>query len=375
MAYKKKLTALSLFSGGGGMDIGVLQAGFDVKASIEIDPFCCETLRYAVEKEKRKTKVIEQDIRTINPLELKEQLKLEGLDLLFGGPPCQAFSQIGKRQCLDDERGMLLFEMVRFAKALNPKAILIEQVKGLLNAPTEDGEVGGVFKRLLSQLEELDYVPKWKIIVAADYGVPQMRQRVFIVATKKPNGFEFPAPTHSDQQNITGLFPLPKYRTVGEVINDLPTPPRLNGVIPEDSHADVTPANDSFRINGVPEGSHLAKELHLPIEQRKTLGKKDTTKFRRLSRNEPSLTLRCGEIFYHPIENRYLTPREYMRIHGYPDNYVLKGPIRSRSGQVKYLDQHRQVANSVPPPLAFYLAQSIRKIIECQNSLKFSATP
>jgi DNA (cytosine-5)-methyltransferase 1 len=74
--------------------------------------------------------------------------------------------------------------------------------------------------------------------------------------------------------------------------------------------------------------------------------------------------LRCGEIFFHPLEDRYLTPREYLRIHGYPNDYILKGPIRGRSGQAKFLDQHRQVANSVPPPVAKALAMALCEILE-----------
>ena len=105
----------------------------------------------------------------------------------------------------------------------------------------------------------------------------------------------------------------------------------------------------------------------LVLEQIGGLTKKDTTKFLRLDRNRPSNTLRGGEIFYHPIEDRYLTPREYMRIHGYPDNYVLRGPIRGRTGAVRDLDQHRQIGNSVPPPLAKAVAIKIKEIIVCQK--------
>jgi DNA (cytosine-5)-methyltransferase 1 len=371
-----KMKAVSLFSGAGGMDVGIMQADFEVLACVEVDPHCCETLRAAAIREKRKTLILEDDIRTVAPENLMQYLGLRKgeLDLLCGGPPCQAFSQIGKRRALDDERGMLLFEMVRFAKVFRPKAILIEQVKGLLTAQTPDGKVGGVLEKLLDDLQGLDYVPKWKVILAADYGVPQLRQRVFIVATEKPNGFEFPPPTHGHGKQTVSLFPLPPYRTVGDALEGLSEPLPIKSYQPEDSHLDVTPKGDRRRINGVPEGSHLAKELHLPIEQRCNLTKKDTTKFKRLSRFEPSNTLRCGEIFFHPLENRYLTPREYMRIHGYPDDYLLKGPIRGRSGRVRSLDQHRQVANSVPPPLAYVLAKSIRRTLECQNSLKSSAT-
>lgn len=364
-----KHKALSLFSGAGGMDIGVMQAGFEVLACIEFDPYACETLRANISRQHRHTKVIEEDIRKVDPVELIKELGLKAgeLDLLCGGPPCQAFSQIGKRHSLSDERGLLLFEMTRFAEVFKPRAILIEQVKGLLNAPDESGKVGGVFEQLIKRLEKLAYVPKWKVVNAAEYGVPQLRQRVFIVATLKPNGFQFPAPTHGAPNKATPMFSLPPYVTIGEVIGDLGKPHKKNGYIPEDSHLDVTPDGDRFRINGVPEGSHLAAQLHLPKEQRCNLTKKDTTKFKRLSRQEPSNTLRCGEIFFHPKDNRYLTPREYMRIHGYPDEYILRGPIRGRSGRVRHLDQHRQVANSVPPPVARVLAREILGVLNAKN--------
>jgi DNA (cytosine-5)-methyltransferase 1 len=364
-----KRKALSLFSGAGGMDIGVIQAGFDVMACVEFDPYACETLRANISLEHRQTKVFEEDIRKIDPAELMKDLGLKAgeLDLLCGGPPCQAFSQIGKRHSLNDERGLLLFEMTRFAEVFKPRAILIEQVKGLLNAQDENEKVGGVFEQLINRLEKLGYVPKWKVVNAAEYGVPQLRQRVFIVSTLKPNGFQFPAPTNGAPNKATPMFSLPPYVTVGEVICDLGKPYKQNGFIPENSHLDVTPDGDRFRINGVPEGSHLAAQVHLPKEQLRNLTKKDTTKFKRLSRKEPANTLRCGEIFFHYKENRYLTPREYMRIHGYPDSYILRGPIRGRSGRVRHLDQHRQIANSVPPPIAKVLALEIVKVLNANN--------
>lgn len=366
---KNRYKAISLFSGAGGMDIGVMQAGFDILSCFEIDPYACETLRANISRTHGNTSVHEEDIRKVNPSDIltSHGLKVGELDLLCGGPPCQAFSQIGKRHSLNDERGLLLFEMVRFAESMHPKAIMIEQVKGLLNASDEEGKVGGVFERLIARLEALDYVPKWRVVNSAEYGVPQLRQRVFIIATKKPNGFQFPLPTNGNKKTQGLLFALPPYKTVGDVIGDLERPYRLNGFIPEDSHLDVTPEGDKFRMNGVPEGGHLAAQLHLPAEQRLSLSKKDTTKFKRLSRYEPSNTLRCGEIFFHPLEDRYLTPREYMRIHGYPDDYILRGPIRGRSGRVRFLDQHRQIANSVPPPVAHTLSKTIIEVLKQKN--------
>jgi DNA (cytosine-5)-methyltransferase 1 len=359
------MSAVSLFSGAGGMDIGIQQAGFNILACVENDPYCCETLRVNVQREGRDTLIAEEDIRKIDPLQVLDILRIEpgDLDLLCGGPPCQAFSQIGKRLSLNDERGMLLFEMTRFAKVLRPKAILIEQVKGLLNALDHDGRPGGVFEMLLNELRDLGYVSKWKVVHAVDYGVPQMRQRVFIVCMLERNSFAFPMPTHVASSNDLPLFGLPQYRTVGDVLEGLPSPVTKEDYQGEDSHVDITPAGDKRRIHGVPEGAHLAAQLHLSVEQRCNLTRKDTTKFRRMHRNEPAITLRCGEVFFHPIEDRYLTVREYMRIHTYPDSYILKGAIRGRSGRVRLLDQYRQVANSVPPLVAKQIAEAIRQAL------------
>ena len=373
-------TALSLFSGAGGMDLGVAEAGFEILASIENDPYCCETLRFAAELEILKTKVIEADIKNVDPLQLMTELGLQigELNLLFGGPPCQPFSQIGKKKGLEDERGLLLFQMTRFAETFQPKVIFIEQVKGLLSARGKNGEKGAILQLLLTELEALGYVPKWKVINAANYGVPQLRERVFIIATKEFNGFRFPEPTHIPKIQPSLLNNLKPYVTVGEVIAGLGQPELKNGkdYQREDGHVDPTPDGDRFRINGVPEGSYLAAQAgRLPKEQIKGLTKKDTTKFLRASRFKPAKTLRGGEIFFHPTENRYLTPREYMRIHGFSDSYLLKGPIRGRSGRVRNLDQYRQIANSVPPPVAKILAQEIYHRLLCQKSSSFSATP
>lgn len=370
-----KLTAFSIFSGAGGMDIGVMQAGFEILACIELDHNCCDTLRENIKRENRETKVYEGDIRTFSPKSIMNDLSIkEGhIDLLFGGPPCQAFSQIGKQLSLQDDRGMLLYQVLRYAEALKPHAIMMEQVKGLLTAKDLNGNPGGVFNSFIEKLEALGYVPKWKVMLAAEYGVPQLRERVILVATRKPNGFVFPSPTHASPERCSGLFALLPYVTVGDVINDLEEPLQKTdtSTIPDNSHYDVTPKRDRERIHGVPEGKNLSSQLQLPIEQRGRLTKKDTTKFLRLNRSKPSNTLRGGEIFYHPIADRYLTPREYMRIHGFPDDYVLRGPIRGRTGTVKDLDQHRQVGNAVPPPLAKSVALQIKEIMVCHKSLNF----
>lgn len=373
MSYK----SISLFSGAGGMDIGVQNAGFDVLACVELDKHCCDTLRTNHARKGQETAVYEGDIKEFSPEQImKEQgLRPGQLDLLFGGPPCQAFSLIGKQKSLEDERGMLLFQMVRFAAAMKPKAIMVEQVKGLLSAKGNQGKRGEVFEDFMTDLKQLGYNISWKLLNAADYGVPQTRQRVFIVGVRDGlENYEFPEETHANIEKNPSLFRKTPYATVGDVLKGLgPASPK--GDERQDSHIDVTPVRDRLKISYVPEGEWLAKQTNLPDDIGGTLTRKDTTKYLRLNRQKPSNTLRCGEIFYHPTESRYLTPREYMRIHEYPDDYVLCGPIRSRTGTVKNLDQHRQIANSVPPRLAKVVAEQIAGCLECQKLQKFTDIP
>ncbi len=370
---REKRNTISLFSGAGGMDVGIRDSGFDVLAEIEVDEHCCATLIANAEHQNTNTKIMHADIKKVDPHELAKEFSMKkgDLDLLFGGPPCQSFSLAGKQLGLRDERGLLLFEMIRFAKALQPKVILLEQVKGLLSSKGINNQHGEVFKKFLDELKEINYTPKWRVILAADYGIPQLRQRLFVVATRGCNGFMFPEKTYARTKECGGLFHYEPHVSIGKVIGGLGTPdPKIRGkTVYErlDSHVDVTPQRDRERIAQVPEGSYLAAQTHLGKDLRCNLSPKDTTKYLRLHRKRPSNTLRCGEIFYHPTEDRYLTPREYMRIHGYPDHYILKGPIRSRTGSVPNLDQHRQIANSVPPPLAMVLGTQIMRFLDEQN--------
>jgi DNA (cytosine-5)-methyltransferase 1 len=353
-------TAVSLFSGCGGLDLGAAQAGFRILGSVEIDQHAVATLDSWTSRLPYSHRTYHQDILQVEPVQLMAELGLMPgqLDLLIGGPPCQSFSGIGFRRGLDDARGLLLFEMARFAEALRPRAILVEQVKGLINFTDSSGQ--RVLEVFRDQLHQLGYTTTWSLLNAADYGVPQRRERVLIVALKDTVPFAFPVPTHSTKATETLFGQVPGHRTVADVLQELDAPVRRGEIADDPNHVDVTPQRDQDRIRQVPEGEWLSAQLHLPAELRGNLTRKDTTKYRRLDRNSPSLTLRCGEIHYHPIENRYLTPREYLRIHGYPDWFELVGPIRSRSGRVKDLDQHRQVANSVPPPLAEAVAGGIR---------------
>lgn len=339
--------AISLFSGAGGTDIGVEQAGFKTLCSVEVDPHCVSTLL----QNARGKSVWQADVRALDPLRMADVLGIkEGeLALLHGGPPCQPFSQIGRKEGFEDPRGGLIFEMARFAKGFRPAAVLIEQVPKFLSTPyTQDMTAIDV---LSETFKAIGYDTYSAIVNSFDYGVPQKRRRAVIVCVPSGHSFSFPCPP-SNSKNIV---------TVGEAFKGLPQAV-LEGEHPlAPNHIDVTPERDQYRISFVPEGSWLSKSPQAPPNVVQKLKAKDSTKFRRLHREEPSLTLRCGEALYHPVENRYITPREAARLQGFPDRHVFLGPIRRRTGTVRTLDQHRQVANAVPPPLAKAVARVVRK--------------
>lgn len=332
------LNAISLFSGAGGLDIGLCSAGIQTIASVELDKHCVQTLR-----RNTNTQVFHGDVRSFSPREVLSGIGLSEIDVIHGGPPCQPFSQIGARKGLEHKDGMLLFEMIRWIEELRPKAFIIEQVKGLLKHES-------AFEHLRESIGKLGYSLDWDLLNSVRFGVAQKRERVFLVGSRTG----IANLKDSIKQSNDEL-------TVGSVIGDLPEP--RDSALP--NHLDRTPDRDRERISYVKEGEWLSKS-DAPADIILRLTRKDTTKFRRLAYDEPSLTLRCGEIFYHPRRDRYLTPREYMRIHGYPDRYVLEGPIRGRTGQVNNLDQHRQIANSVPPPLAKAVGTAVIEAGMCQ---------
>ena len=324
------MKAISLFSGAGGLDLGLAEVGIETLACVEIDRHCVSTLQ-----RNTTARVLPVDVRSLDPYEVANSVGASKIDVLHGGPPCQPFSQIGKRNGSEHKDGLLIFEFLRWVRELQPAWFIIEQVKGLLAHR-------GLMNALVTHSDLAGYSIQSQTINALDFGVPQQRERVIFVGARR------------NANILDGLKRTTFAHAIGDALETLP-PVGSDAV---SNHIDVTPARDRERISYVKEGEWLSKSV-APPDIIRNLTRKDTTKYRRLHRSQPSLTLRCGEIFYHPIEDRYLTPREYMRIHGFPDYYELAGPIRRRTGQVSNLDQHRQVANSVPPPLAAAVGQAI----------------
>ncbi|MCY3884819.1 MAG: DNA cytosine methyltransferase [Gammaproteobacteria bacterium] len=340
-----KLPAVSLFSGAGGLDLGVNKAGFKTLCSVELDPHCAATLQ----QNARAKTIWQVDVRVLDTSRVASILNIRRKDLvlLHGDPPWETAARISHEPNTPQLREALAFEMVRFARALQPTAVMIVQGPNFLKlSHSPDSLLKDV---LAERFREIGYDMHEAVLDAVDYSIPQRRRQVFIICVPQGQEYEFP---------FKVLLPEPV--NAGEAIKDLPPPAKNGGEPKVPNHVDVTPARDSDRIAYVKEGEWLAKS-NAPPEVIRKLTRKDSAKYRRLDRELPSPTLRRGEILYHPVKNRYLTPRETARLQGFDDHYEFRGPIRRLFGWVSDLDQHRQVANAVPPPLAQVVATSLRK--------------
>lgn len=201
------------------MDAGFQLAGFDVRLAVEIDPSCCDTLRHNL----KHTKVVNTDINGLSPEDICEMagLKKGQIDCIFGGPPCQSFSLAGRREGLNDERGLLVFRFIELVRELRPKAFVLENVKGMVNWQ------GGIVLREIEQMLEEPLITgeKYKVehnvLNAANYGVPQSRERVFIVGSRLKSTYHPPKPTHAahNMQYAQGRIP---HVTVGDALRELP---------------------------------------------------------------------------------------------------------------------------------------------------------
>jgi len=215
----QKPTAISFFAGAGGMDAGFHLAGFDVKLAVEIDPSCCDTLRHNL----KRTKIVNRDINTLSSEEICEMSGLNSghIDCVFGGPPCQSFSLAGRREGLNDERGLLVFRFIELVRELRPKTFVLENVKGMVNWQ------GGVVLQEVEKMLEAPlptgekYNVQHSVLNAANFGVPQNRERVFIIGSRLKSTYKFPEPTHAANPSEHDKIRKP-HVTVGQALRGLP---------------------------------------------------------------------------------------------------------------------------------------------------------
>lgn len=214
------------------MDIGFHAAGFSTAVAVEQDPSCCNTLRLNMPN----TPVIEGDITSVTTQAILDAAKSKPLeiDLVVGGPPCQSFSLAGKRMGMDDPRGLLVLEFLRVVREALPKCFVMENVKGMINwskGKALDAIMTEASRPITYAGKEYKYDVSYHVLNAADFGVPQFRERVFVVGNRLGKQFQFPNPTHSpaDQAGQADLFgnQLIPYKTVQVAIGALPpaTPP------------------------------------------------------------------------------------------------------------------------------------------------------
>ena len=385
------MKVVDFFSGAGGLSCGLNMAGFESILGSDIHPVYAQT--YA--KNHPKSKVITTDIRELSEHDI---LKLTGLrpgelDLLAGGPPCQGFSINAPIRTLDDQRNHLFKEYLRIAEILNPKAILIENVPGLVSLGK-----GTVVKAIYHHLNQMGYTVAHRILFAGHYGVPQMRFRTVFIALRDGGKIEFPEPAFNSKAvaNFAGarelclqihpLFSehLREQTTVWNAISDLPelalgeAMDNVNYPMPAQSEyqkilrkgskkiynhacAKLGKANLE-RLTHIPQGGSWRDIPHdlLPAGLKRARRSDHTKRYGRLHPDQLCSTIltKCDPhwgSFFHPTQDRALSVREAARIQSFPDTYTFTGSLT---------EQFEQVGNAVPPLMAKAIGETIKKLIK-----------
>jgi len=314
----RKTSVVSLFSGAGGLDLGFKHAGFELLWANDFDKDAVETYKVNIGSE-----CIIGDISKI-PSEL-----IPDSDVIIGGFPCQGFSMANTKRHILDERNSLYLQYIRILKDKQPKIFVAENVKGILSLGK-----GEVIKCIVEDFSNAGYRVKYKLLNAADFGVPQTRMRVFIVGIRNDLNinFEFPEKTHS-KNGVGGYLP---WVTVKEALSHLPDP--------DGDDSDSVPNNEYSQYKLVMNG-YLGKR---PIDE-----------------NIPAPTVtgrgdRKGGVVIlpHPNGLRRMTVRELATIQSFPTNFNFQG---------SKTDCYRQIANAVPVGLSFSIAKSVFNCIKESN--------
>lgn len=332
----RQFNSIELFAGGGGLALGMSLAGFHHVLLNEFDTAACKTLK----TNKPEWNVIEGDVRHIDFTPLRGKI-----DFLSGGFPCQAFSYAGKGAGFNDTRGTLFFELARAVKEIQPKVFMGENVKGLISH-----ENGRTFETIKNTIAELGYtLVEPRVLRAIMYQVPQKRERLILIAIRNDIAqnveFHWPTPYHEVLTLRDALYKSVIYE------NDVPV-----------SEGAQYPEKKKRVLAMVPQGGDWR---NLPEEVAKDymggswlLGGGKTGMARRLSLDEPSLTLTCSPCQKqtercHPLETRPLSVREYARIQTFPDNWVFQGSMS---------DKYKQIGNAVPVNLAWAVGRSLIRL-------------
>lgn len=359
-----KPIALSFFSGAMGIDIGLEQAGFQTLFASEIDNACRKTIA-----KNRPEIALVGDIREFTPASVREISGLganDEIDLVVGGPPCQAFSTAGNRKGFEDERGNVFLSFIDMIVGLQPKYAVIENVRGLLSAPLKhrphnqrgegfpslnvDELPGGALHEILNRLEEAGYGVSFNLYNAANFGTPQKRERVVLICSRDGKRPPFLEPTNSDDSR----FGLPKWRTFKQAVKGLSSEKAEYISFPEKrlKYYRLLKSGENWR--SLPD--HLQREA---MGKSYFSGGGKTGFLRRLDWNKPSPTLVTHPAMpatdlAHPQEDRPLSVQEYKRIQEFPEDWDIQGSI---------LDKYKQIGNAVPVGLGRAIGRHIMKLL------------
>ena len=370
----KKIKALSFFTGAMGLDIGLEKSGIEIILVCESEKFIRETIK----ANNPKLKVLE-DINKYSANDIRKAAgfkKNEKIDLIVGGPPCQAFSTAGKRLSINENRGVVFIKYLELIKKLNPTYFVIENVRGLLSVPLKHvphnkrkrklktiEQKGGTLEYILNYLKKCGYKISFNLYNSANFGTPQIRERVIIIGNQKDK-LPYLSPTHSEY----GEHGLEKWKTfkhaakgLGNIKHDF-----VNFPLSRIKYYKKLKEGQNWR--------NLPKAL-----QKEAMGKSffagggKTGFYRRLGWNKPSPTLVTDPTMpatdlAHPEKNRPLSIQEYKRIQQFPDDWILCGNLRQ---------QYKQVGNAVPVGLGKAIGKLIvnhhlRKKIKVINNFKYS---
>lgn len=330
-----KYNSISLFSGGGGLDIGAAWGRFRVDFASDLEQEHCNTIASNFPD----CVTLPANVQDLTGKKVKELSSKNEFDLLIGGPPCQAFSILGRRNSFSDPRGKLVYEYARLVKELKPRAFVFENVPGLMTV-----NKGEDWKELLQYFEdETGYKIFHSRLNAADFGVPQIRIRVFIVGFRNQKAeFEFPVPTHHNPEKV--------HSNGNSKLNWIPAKYALESLDGVSNHR-IRPHGDRVRnrYSQIPQG-----------------GRDRVDHTDRIHPDKPSGTVIVGSRagggrpHIHPDVPRHISVREAARLQSFPDWYVFQNTETW---------QYRAVGNAVPPLLGKAVCDSIAKTLdELSNS-------
>lgn len=344
-----EIVALSFFSGAMGLDIGMSNGGIHALLACEFNKYC----RMTIEHNKPDMALI-GDINKYEPEEILKLAKIpknRKVDIIFGGPPCQAFSTAGARRALNDERGNVFLRYIEIVEKIKPTYVVIENVRGLLSAPYPYKDItepikGGALCVILDRLNAAGYTISFELYNAANFGSPQIRERVVMIGKLGSEKVPYLSPTNEEK----GKYGLNPWKTLGEAVNDIEEKEQNYIEFPEKRLKFYRMLKQGQYWKDLPEEVKVEA-----MGSKLQMGGGKTGFYRRLSFNKPSPTLVTDPTMPatdlgHPTEDRPLSVEEYARIQEFPDEWKICGPIK---------EQYRQIGNAVPIKLGEAIAKTI----------------